>query len=605
VSERVARVATHAVAGLKQESPVQIPQETIDQVRERADIVEVVSRHVELRRAGANYKGLCPFHEEKTPSFMVSPDKQIFHCFGCGRGGNVFTFLIEIEGISFPEAVRTVGRQFGVEVAEREVPEEVRTRNENLYRANEFACRLYERLLADPRQGDRARRYLTSRKIPLEAWKEFRLGYSGPGREQLIRAARKEKAPLDVLRELRLIVSHSETKEYFDYFRERVMFPILSLSGRVIAFGARTLEKDAEPKYLNSSESPIYSKRRTLFGLQKAREAIRERRTAILVEGYTDCISLHVHGFPHAVASCGTAITAEHAALLRRVTQSVILVPDADPAGIESALAAGAVLLGAGLDVKAVRLDPGMDPDSAVLALGGEKFGKIVGGALDYLEFLDYIMKERPLTPRGREAVIHRVTAGLADVGDRLRYEVVLQDLARILGVDPEALRGRRQPKRATDGELGEQQTASNRGAARRVRLEKTLLRLLLENTPGAAEARGKLDSDDFSDWKCKEYYKLLDAAWEDNIDLGNPTFQQRAEGAGLEGLAAEIALIPLPPGDPERLVKDTLKRVKELRIRDELDVLRERLQDLPEDSDEAVAFVEHYARLMRALSEL
>lgn len=583
----------------------QIPQETIDQVRERADIVEVVSRHVELRRSGTNFKGLCPFHDEKTPSFMVSPDKQIFHCFGCGRGGNVFTFLVEIEGISFPEAVRTVGRQYGIEVAERPVPDEVRTRNENLYRANEFACRLYERLLADPHQGDRARRYLAARKIPAEAWKEFRLGYSGPGREQLIRAARKEKLPLDVLRELRLIVSHSEAREYVDYFRERVMFPISSLSGRIIAFGARTLEKDAEPKYLNSSESPIYSKRRTLFGLHRAREAIREKRTAILVEGYTDCISLHVHGFPNAVASCGTAITAEHAALLRRVTQRVILVPDADPAGLEAALAAGAVLLGAGLDVKAARLEAGMDPDTAVLALGGEKFGKIVGGALEYLEFLDYIMKERPLTPRAREAVIHRVTAGLADVSDPLRYEVVVQDLARILGVDPVALRDRRRSRQVPGEEPGAQQPATDRRTAKRVRLEKTLLRLLVENTPGAAEARGKLDSDDFSDGKCKEYYKLLDAAWEDNIDLGNSTFQQRAEGAGLEGLAAEIALIPIPPGDPERLVKDTLRRVKELRIRDELDRLRERLRDLPEDSDEAVAFAKHYERLKRALLEL
>jgi DNA primase len=590
---------------VKKERAVQIPQETINEIRERADIAEVVSHYVELRRSGANYKALCPFHEERTPSFMVSPDKQIFHCFGCGRGGNVFTFLIEIEGVSFPEAVRTVGRQVGVEVAEREVPEEVRTRNENLYRANDFACRLYERQLADTGQGERARQYLLSRKIPQQAWKEFRLGYSGPGREQLIRAAQKNKAPLEILQELRLIVSHYATKEYVDYFRERVMFPILSLSGRVIAFGARTLEKDAEPKYLNSTESPIYSKRRTLFGLQKARDAIREKRAAILVEGYTDCISLHVHGFLHTVASCGTAITAEHAALLRRLTQRVILIPDADPAGLESALAAGAVLLGAGLDVKAARLDPGMDPDSAVLALGGDKFGKIVGGALDYLEFLDYIMKERPLTPRERESVIHRVTAGLADVGDRLRYEVVLHDLARILGVDPDALRGRRRPKRASEKVLGEEGSVSLRGAARRTRLEKALLRLLLENTPAAAEAKSKLDSDDFSNEMCREYYKLLDSAWEENIDSGSSTFQQKAEEAGLEGLAAEIALIPIPPGDPERLLKDTSRRVKELRIRDELDVLREKLQDLPEDSDEAVAFAAHYARLTRALSEL
>jgi DNA primase len=592
---------------------VQIPQEIIERIRETADIVEVVSRHVELRRAGTNYKGLCPFHEEKTPSFMVSPDKQIFHCFGCGKGGNVFTFLIEIEGVSFPEAVRTLGRHYGIEVPEREVPEEVRTRNENFYRANEFACRLYENLLADPRGGDRARRYLTARKIPPAVWTEFQLGYSGPGREQLFRSAQKQRLPLDVLRELKLVVSHSESSGYVDYFRERVMFPIHSASGRVIAFGARTLEKDAEPKYLNSIESPIYSKRRTLFGLHKARDAIREAKTAFLVEGYTDCISLHIHGFTNTVASCGTAITADHAGLLRRLTQKATLIPDADAAGLQAAVVAGAVLLGAGLDVKVARLDRGTDPDTAVQSAGREKFGKILSGALDYLEFLDYIMKDKPPTPREREALIHRVTAGLAEFGDRLRYEVVVQDLARILGVDAEVLRERRWPKRAagevSPGRPGKPDAAPEarrpRAAAARSNLEKTLLRLLMDETPWVAEARDKIDSDDFSDERCREYYKLLDSAWDENIDLGSSKFQQRAEGSGLEGLAAEIALVPIPPGNQEKLLRDTLRRVKELKIRDELDVLREKLKDLPEDSEEAVAYAEHYARLKRALSEL
>ena len=592
---------------------MQIPQEIIERIREMADIVDVVSRHVELRRAGTNYKGLCPFHEEKTPSFMVSPDKQIFHCFGCGKGGNVFTFLIEIEGVSFPEAVRTLGRQYGVEVPEREVPEEVRTRNENYYRANEFASGLFEKLLADPRGGDRARRYLTARKIPPAVWEEFRLGYSGPGREQLFRAAQKQNLPLDVLRELKLIVSHVDTRGYVDYFRERVMFPIHSASGRVIAFGARTLEKDAEPKYLNSIESPIYSKRRTLFGLHKARDAIREARTALLVEGYTDCISLHIHGFNNTVASCGTAITADHAGVLRRLTQKAILIPDADAPGLQASVVAGAVLLGAGLDVKVARLERDADPDTAVQLLGREKFGKILGGALDYLEFLDYIMKDKPPTPREREALIHRVTTGLAEFGDRLRYEVVVQDLSRILGVDAEVLRARRWPRRVpgevAPGTTGKTPVApaakAPRGVGLRSRLEKTLLRLLMDETPWVAEAREKIDSDDFSDERCKEYYKLLDSAWDENIDLESSKFQQRAEGSGLEGLAAEIALVPIPPGNPERLLRDTLRRVKELKIRDELDVLREKLRDLPEDSAEAAAYAKHYECLMRALSEL
>jgi DNA primase len=586
---------------------LQIPEDIINEVRDRADIVEVVSRFVELRRAGSNHKGLCPFHEEKTASFNVNADRQIFHCFGCGQGGNVFTFLMEIEGVSFPEAVRSLGRHYGVEVPDRQVPTEVKSRNESFYRANEFACQLYQRNLMDKRIGERARAYLLGRKIPQEIWTDFRLGYAGDAWDMVVRAARKKGYSLETLRELKLIVTSDKSRGYFDYFRGRVMFPIVSPSRRVVAFGARTLEKDAEPKYLNSAESPVYLKRRTLFGLDRAREQIRERRAVCLVEGYTDCIAMHVHGFGNTVASCGTAITSDHASLLRRFSQRVILVPDADVAGLDSALAAGAVFLAAGLDVRVVRLEPGMDPDTAVNAQGAEKFEKNLRGALDYLQFLDYIIKDRPMSPREKETVIHRITAGLADFGDRLRYEVVLGEIAGVLGVNADALRDRRKSRVSRDNASAsaDQKTRPNRNAVRRAELEKTLLRLLLANTPEAAEARENLDSDDFSQELCREFYKLLDSSWENHIDIEGHVFHQRAEGAGLEGFAAEIALIQVPPGNQDRLLNDTLRRVKELRIRDELKVLREKLQDLPAESDEAVGVAEHYARLTRALSEL
>jgi DNA primase len=317
---------------------------------------------------------------------------------------------------------------------------------------------------------------------------------------------------------------------------------------------------------------------------------------------------MHTHGFGNAVASCGTAITSDHASLLRRFTQQVILIPDADAAGLDSALSAGAVLLAAGLDVRVVRLETGMDPDTAVNAAGADKFGKKLREALDYLQFLDYIMKDRPMSPREKETVIHRVTAGLGDFGDRLRYEVVLGEIAGVLGVDAETLRksrSRRRESKVTEPVPAGQKERPSRDTARRAKLEKTLLRLLLENTPEAAEAREMLDSDDFSQARCRDFYNLLDSSWENHIDIESHEFHQGAEGAGLEGFAAEVALIQIPPGRLDRLLNDTLRRVKELRIRDELKVLREKLKDLPEESDEAVGVAEQYARLMRALSEL
>jgi len=210
---------------------VAIPEEIINEIRERADIVDVVSRFVDLRRAGSNYKALCPFHEEKTPSFMVSPDRQTFHCFGCEKGGNVFTFLMEIEGVSFPEAVRSLGRHYGVHVPDQRVPDEVRTRNERFYRVNEFTAEYYHHALLDKRAGRRAQEYLRARKIPEKLWRDFQLGYAGERWDGLFQAAQKKKLPMEALLQLKLVVAREKSAGYYDYFRKRVMFPIGSLAG--------------------------------------------------------------------------------------------------------------------------------------------------------------------------------------------------------------------------------------------------------------------------------------------------------------------------------------------------------------------------------------
>ncbi len=584
---------------------MQIPEQTINEIRDRADIAEVVSRFVDLRRSGSNYKGLCPFHEEKTPSFNVNPDRQIFHCFGCGQGGNVFTFLMEIEGISFPDAVRRLGSEYGVEVATDDRPDPDRSRNEMFYRVNDFAARWYHRNLTDKRTGGPARDYLKSRGVPEEAWKTFQLGYVGEAWDAFVATARRKKIPLDVSQKLKLIVARDKSSGYYDYFRKRLMFPILSHAGRVVGFGGRTLDPDGEPKYLNSVESPIYAKRQILYGVPQAREAIRSERCVLLVEGYLDCIALHVHGIRNVVASCGTAISHDHAALLRRLTRRVVLVPDADTAGTDSALVAGSVFLASGLDVEVVTLGEGTDPDTAIRAIGEEKFRKKMAGGMEYLQYLDYIMGDKDMTPRKKEAIVQRVAAGLGGERDRLRYEMITRDLARVLGVDPESLR--RRPVSTRDGRTAEQARREETGDERgqRSRWEKMLLRLLLETTPETAAARDRIDADDFSNESCREFYKLLDSAWENHIDVGSRKFQQDAEKAGLEAFAAEISLIPPPPGTPGILLKDTVRRVKELQIRDELIALREKLQELPEESEDAVAVAEHYARLKRALSEL
>jgi len=576
---------------------LQIPQETIDAIRDRVDIVDVVAQYVDLRRAGSSYKGLCPFHDEKTPSFMVSPERQIFHCFGCSKGGNVFTFLMEMDGVTFPEAVRVLGERVGIEVVRSERPEADRSRNDAMYRANTFAARFYHRELTGSRGAAGARRYLESRGIPPTAWTRFGLGFAPDRWDSLWKAARREGIEEGILAQLRLITSSEKSRGYFDYFRNRIMFPIILPGGRVIAFGARAMGAD-EPKYLNSSESPIFSKRRTFYGLDRARDAIRANRQAILVEGYTDVISLHLVGCENVLATCGTALTPDHATALRRLTQKAVLVPDADPAGQDAALTSGVILLAAGLEVGVVRLEAGEDPDSAARKRGREGFAALTGAPLDYFEYLHYTVRDRSMTPRDREALIRRILGGISHLEDKLRYDVITGELARVFGVEPEGLRRRRRGAAAPESERPEED-------AGRVKLEKLALRLVLEGTPMALEALDSLDSDDFCASGPKSLYKLLDSARESHIDIRSREFQQEAEEADLAGLAAEIALIPLPPGNVEALLKDTIRRIKKLKIEDELNALRQKLTGLPPDSEEAVAVAEYYQKLRQALAEL
>ncbi len=582
---------------------MRIPQDTIERIRDRSDIVEVVSRYIELRRVGSNFRALCPFHQEKTPSFFVSPDRQSFHCFGCGKGGSVFDFVMEIEGVSFPEAVRTLGQQCGIEVKVERIPEEERTKNELLYEANAFTAQWYHWMLGHRKESQQVREYLLKRGISESSWEAFLLGYAPETWDGLFRAARKKGLSVHVLRELKLIISHSERADYRDYFRKRLMFPIHSVSGRVLAFGGRALDPESEPKYLNSPESPIFAKRRTLYGLNVARDGIRNAHEVLLVEGYTDCITLHEIGLKNTVASCGTAITSEHAGVLRRLARRVTLIPDADTAGQEAALAAGTVLMAAGLDVRVVQLAAGEDPDAAARALGPQKFENLLGRGVDYFEFLDYIMKNKAISPLDREAIVKRVITGLQGLRDPIRLEMILQELARTLSIDPESLRERVSSRRLYEDAVPSTVRATERDG--RVHLEKLALRLLLEESTEVAEARDTLDSDDFCEQGCREFFKLLDFAWESNIDLKGSEFQRKAEEVGLGALAAEIALFTIPPGDFARLLRDTIKRMKQLKIRDELDLLREKLKGLPADSEEALAVAEYSRKLKQALSEL
>ncbi|HEY7697836.1 MAG TPA: toprim domain-containing protein, partial [Vicinamibacteria bacterium] len=489
----------------------------------------------------------------------------------------------------------------GVEVETRPSDED-RSENEALYQANAFAARFYYDTLVKSGGGERARRYLEGRGIPREAWTHFGLGFAPGGGEALWEAAQSKGVPRDLLLKLRLVVPREGGRGAFDYFRDRVIFPIVQPGSRVVGFGARTMG-EAEPKYLNSAESTIFQKRRTFYGLDRAHEAIRAARHALIVEGYTDLIRLHLCGLTHTLATCGTALTPDHARRVRRLTRRVVLVPDGDAAGENAATVSGALLMGEGVEVGVATLPPGQDPDSAAKAMSPQEFQEVVGRPLDYFPYLDYTIQRRSPSAREREEMIRRVVGAIGQSDDPLRVDVLLGELARVVGVDVGGLRQLLRPGGGATRPSSSRREV--RMSASRLNLERLVLRLVLEGTPGALEALEALDVEEFSDEANRKFYKLLDSAREAHIDLRGRDFQRRAEENGLEGFAAEISLVSVPPGNVDTLLKDTVRKLKKLRIDDELALLRERQLNLPPDSDEAVAVGAYIQRLQQAKAEL
>jgi DNA primase len=365
------------------------PQSFIDDLRLQADIVQVIQEYVPLKRAGASYKGLCPFHGEKTPSFIVHREKGFFHCFGCGVGGDVFKFLELHEKIGFQDAVRQLAQRFGVPVpetaGERGTPDEVQER-EGLLKVHEVTVAYFQESLRAP-AGARVRRLLTERGLADDTVEQLALGYAPPGRDALKR--RLLERGFDVRQLIRSgLVLERENGEVIDRFRGRMMFPICRESGSVIAFAGRALEPEQQPKYLNSPETPIYSKSRTLYGLHLSKPAIRRAGYAVLVEGYFDFALPFQAGRLPVVASCGTALTPQQAHLLRRFTTKVVLSYDPDSAGQGAAARSSELLVAEGFQVNVAALPAGQDPDVFVRRNGVEAYAGALKASRPYLEFL-------------------------------------------------------------------------------------------------------------------------------------------------------------------------------------------------------------------------
>ena len=409
---------------------MRLPPELIDRIRESADIVAVVSEHVQLKRTGKTWKALCPFHQEKTPSFHVNPDRQIFKCFGCGEGGDVFRFLMEFEKLSFPEAAEMLATASGIPIPRRNWtgPEE-----QSIYPVLEWSAGFYRRELTG-RTGEGARGYLEKRGLGKDVIEKFGLGWAPPGWSNLMNAA-AGKYPTELLLRAGLVIENDRGGHY-DRFRERLVIPIRSALGRAVGFGARTLGSD-EPKYLNSPETEVFNKRRILYGLSEARQALKDADEAWVVEGYMDALSLAQAGIECAVASCGTAFTEEQARILKRYVDRTVLIFDGDTPGLRAAWKSAAVFLDAGLDVRIVALPEGHDPDSFVREKGAEALRKLGAEAPGVVGFAQHALLDRL---EKREDLIKALAYLGSRVDDPIRRRVLLQEAAERFRFDEATL---------------------------------------------------------------------------------------------------------------------------------------------------------------------
>ena len=416
-----------------------------DEVRAAADIVKIVGDYVKLRKAGVNMVGLCPFHQEKTPSFAVHPVKQVFHCFGCHAGGDVFKFVMLIEQLSFPEALRRVAEKAGVTLREQMDGEthDAQTRDRaTLYKIHEVAAKFFQAQLGATAEGRAGRGYLADRGLADETIARFKLGYAPSNGQALTRHLLELGFEPGVLEKSGLVLGDAEGNRHFDRFRRRIIFPISNESGKVVAFGGRALGDD-QPKYLNSPETPIYTKSRVLYHLDRAGSAIRKADEAILVEGYMDCIAVAAAGIERVVASCGTSLTESQIRLLARYTRQVVVNYDPDSAGVAAAERSLAGLLEEGFAVRVLALPLGLDPDAFIKKQGAAAYDKLLSGAPSYIDYLtERAASSHDLSkPEGRVAAANAVLPHLAKVPDAMLRSQLAQSLAQRLRLDERALR--------------------------------------------------------------------------------------------------------------------------------------------------------------------
>ena len=559
------------------------PREIIDEVRMQNDIVEVISQYVPLKQKGNSYFGLCPFHNEKTASFSVNSEKQFYYCFGCGAAGNVFSFLMEMENMDFPEAMKKLAERAHITLPEPEKSAQViaaEQTKQRLFDIHTTAGRFFYDCLQEE-QGKAARAYLQKRQMDPRMARKFGIGYSPDSYDALFKHLKGKGFSVSDILKSGLVLENKDGKGYHDRFRGRLMFPIFDVQGRVVGFGGRILAK-GEPKYLNSPETILFSKSRNLYGLNFAKAA--KKRELILVEGYMDMLSIYQAGFHNVVASLGTAFNQEHARTLKRFADDVILLYDSDEAGTNAALRAIPVLVKNGFRVKVTQVPDGKYPDEFIKAKGAAEFSKLLINAVHYISFeIACIQRKYNLkNPEHRVRFATEAAETLAKLDSEIERNVYLGEVSRVTGVEEEAIRSEirklmRKEDEAFQKEAERRQQNLKNYTAEGRKAEKGLIeaqRSLLYYASWQQDVydilRRHLEEDDFTEDVFRRAFRHIGELWRSSGHVFPADLVSRFEETKEQKIATEIFAVQLPVenrADMEKAINEEIRLLKRAKI--------------------------------------
>ncbi len=565
--------------------------ELLDQIRDANDIVDLISEYVPLKKRGKNWVGLCPFHAEKDPSFTVTPDKQIFYCFGCGEGGNVISFLMKHEKLSFPEAAKLLAKRANIPLPKDSFDTKRAKQLDKLYYANQAADEYFHKNLYREKPGKKARQYLKKRGFDSEILKVFSLGFAPSEWEGLTSYARTKGIEPEVLNQAGLVVPRTEASGFYDRFRNRITFPIFNLSGKIVGFGGRVLDDEDVPKYLNSPETPIYHKGKILYGLNLSKDEIRQSGSAILVEGYVDLISLYQAGVKNATASSGTAFTQDQARLLSRYAEKVYLFFDADSAGQSAVFRSVDLLFSEGIEVFVVGLTEGEDPDSFVRKFGAKAVREKIQEARPFIDFKHDSLGQDfdKLSLKEQEKVVFDLADTAGKITDEIRKNLFVKKIAQTFKINeasilklvskktPSTVGGRRTTDGGHPGEAW---------LSRGEEIERGILRLLMEDSELLKLTTGKLIPDDFSNSDHKEIFQLIKV----NKKVSPANLMDKAESERAKELIVQIASRDLGLAELAVQLTDHLASLAKLKMNTRMITLKQDIQRALQNGDTQTA---------------